>query len=116
MQRDLLGMKINSVSDCKEPLVVKPSLLTIHTGHLYSKAAVVGRSGDRRKGCTSQVKGFKHQGRILAFSRHLRCLNVEKQAAKKQASQPFQQNQPKMGLDVSELTLLGYYFRLGSHF
>lgn len=28
--------------------------------------------------CTSQMKGFNHQGRISAFSRHLRCLNVEK--------------------------------------
>lgn len=32
---------------------------------------------------TLVLKGFNHQGRISAFSRHLRCLNVEKEVAKK---------------------------------
>jgi len=42
-QRDSLGMKIYSVSDCKETAVLHPSLLTVRVGHLYFNLVLARR-------------------------------------------------------------------------
>lgn len=48
-------MKIHSVSDCKEALVIQPSLLTTYVGDLDFKLGEGQKAGETRTVCTEQL-------------------------------------------------------------